>query len=63
VHKRFLAYREAHEYFGRNVPRLDAARFAELDAEFRALDARGEAARTGEEQARFGELARLLLRD
>ncbi len=63
VHRRFLDYRDRHEYFGRDLPRLDLARFTELDLEFRGLDAKGEDARDDEEQARFAELAKVLLMD
>ena len=63
LHRRFLDYREAFEYFGRAVKRLTPEEFAPLDAEFRVLDRMREGARTREEQARHDELARILLRD
>lgn len=63
VHKRFLDYRDRHEYFGKKIPKLDAATFVQADAEQRGLDAKGEKARDDEEEARFVELSRILLRD
>lgn len=61
-HRRFLDYREMHGYFGKNTKMLDAATFAAADDEHRALAAKGEA-RDDEEEARFAELAAVLLRD
>ena len=63
IHKRFLDYRDAYEYFGRDLQKLTPEEFGPLDAEFRALEQKGEEARDDEEQARFDALARLLLRD
>ena len=62
THKRFLDYRDRHGYFGRQTKMMTMAEFERADAEHRALEARGED-RDDEEQARFDELARLLLRD
>jgi len=62
THKRFLDYRERATYFGKTGKTVDAETFATLDAELEALEAKGEA-RDDEEEARFAELARLLLRD
>jgi len=64
VHKRFLDYRDRHVYFGKESgqPPLSLEEFAKVDAEQRALEARGEA-RDDEEEARFAELCRLLFRD
>ena len=63
THKRFLDYRERHGYFGKQRKLLSMAEFEPLDKEHRALDAKGEQGRDDEEQARFDELSRLLLRD
>jgi hypothetical protein len=62
THKRFLEYRERATYFGKSGKTVDAATFAALDAELEALEIKGEA-RDDEEDARFAELLRLLLRD
>ena len=64
THKRYLDYRERHDYFGEGLRmrKLTAAEFAEHDAELRALAAKGEA-RDDEEDARHAELSKLLLRD
>lgn len=63
VHKRFLEYRDLHEYFGKKIPKLDAETFVKLDAEQRLLDAKGEKGRDDEEEARYAELSNVLLRD
>ncbi len=63
THKRFLDYRERHRYFGRRLKLLTMAEFEAADKEHRALDAKGEGGRDDEEQARYDELSRLLLRD
>jgi hypothetical protein len=63
VHKRFLEYRDLHEYFGKKIPKLDAASFVKADAEQRVLDAKGEKGRDDEEEARYVELSKILLRD
>ncbi len=65
THKRFLDYREAYEYFGEGLRarKLTAAEFAEYDVEQRALAAKGEEGRDDEDEARFAELSKLLLRD
>lgn len=61
-HRRFLDYQEMHAYFGKKTRKLALAEFVTADAEFRVLDAKGEA-RDDEEEARWTELAALLLRD
>jgi len=63
THKRFLDYRERHAYFGKREKLLAMAEFEALDREHRTLDAKGEDARDDEEQERYAELSRLLLRD
>ena len=65
THKRFLDYRERHVYFGAETrrPALTAKEFASADAAQRTLDAMGEEGRDDEEEARFRELSKLLLRD
>ena len=63
VHKRFLDYRERHEYFGRKVKVLSYDEFAPLDAEHRELARIGEEDRDDEEEARFVELSKGLFRD
>jgi hypothetical protein len=64
VHSRFLDYRERYIYFAKGVkaPQLTADEFVLADAEYRALDAKGDT-REDEEEARLEELARLLFRD
>jgi hypothetical protein len=64
VHKRFLDYRERYGYFAkeRSAPLLSYEQFAAMDAEQRALDARGDA-RDDDEETRFAELTKLLFRD
>ena len=62
VHKRFLDYRDKHEYFGRQIPLLKADEFVTADAEQRTLEALGDA-RDDEEEERFAALSKLLLRD
>ncbi len=63
-HKRFLDYRDRHAYFGKETrrPPLSMEEFASADAEQRALEAKGDA-RDDDEEARFVELCKLLLRD
>ena len=61
THKRYLDYRQKHEYFGRQLRMLAMDEFAALDAEHRVLDAKE--ARDDEEEARWEELSQLLLRD
>lgn len=63
THKRFLDYRERHRYFGKRLQLLTMAEFEAADKEHRALDAKGEEGRDEEEQARYDELSRVLLRD
>jgi hypothetical protein len=62
LHKRYLDYRERHVYFGRKLPLLGAADFTALDAEAADLGAKGEE-RDDEEEARYADVLRLLLRD
>ena len=62
VHKRFLDYRERHQYFGKNIRILDYEEFAKLDEEQRTLDRKGDL-RDDEEEARWVELTRALFRD
>ncbi len=61
THKRYLDYRQKHEYFGRQLRMLAMDEFAKLDAEHRILDAKEP--RDDEEEARYEELSTLLLRD
>ncbi len=61
THRRYLDYRESHGYFARSEPCLDYPAFAVVDAELRALEAKG--ALDDEEEARREELAALLYRD
>lgn len=63
THKRFLDYRERHKYFGKRLQLLSMAEFEPLDKEHRTLFAKGEESRDDEEEQRFQELSRLLLRD
>jgi hypothetical protein len=60
-HKRFLDYRERHQYFGAGKRKLAAEEFIKLDEEQRALEQKDP--RTDEEEARFAELCALLFRD
>jgi hypothetical protein len=64
VHKRFLEYRERYGYFakGEGVPYLSYEQFAKMDAEQRALAAKGDE-RDDEEEVRLQELTKLLFRD
>lgn len=61
VHKRYLDYRERHDYFGAKLRKLALAEFATLWDEHDALAAKES--RDDEEDARLDELAALLLRD
>jgi len=63
VHKRYLDYRERHEYFGRTTKLLGWAEFMPLDAEHVVLEAKGEDDRDDDEAARLEELSRVLFRD
>lgn len=63
THQRYLDYRDRHAYFASTTPILAKEAFLTADAEQRALDAKGEEARDDEEEARFAELSKLLLRD
>ena len=62
THQRFLEYRERHEYFGGKNPILSNVEFVAADAEYNALDAKGEG-REDEEEVRYAELAKILFRD
>jgi hypothetical protein len=62
LHKRYLDYRERHGYFGRKLPLLSAADYTRFDAELADLAAKGEE-REDEDEERYTELLRLLLRD
>ena len=62
THKRYLDYRDRHAYFGRRLKMLTMAEFEAADREHASLEAKGDS-RDDEENARHGELARLLLRD
>lgn len=66
VHKRFLDYRERYEYFKHDCVKagiglMDMKSFEAADVEYYAL--KKLATRSDEEDARFEELAKLLLRD
>lgn len=63
VHKRYLEYRERHEYFGKSTKLLGWAEFVPLDAEHLMLDAKGEDNRDDDEAARFDEISTVLFRD
>jgi hypothetical protein len=60
VHKRFLDYRDLHQYFGAKKPPMPYLEFQKLDAEYRDLSQR---ARDDEEEVRLEELAQLLHRN
>jgi hypothetical protein len=62
THKRFLAYRDKHGYFGATTPLLGREAFLAADKEHLELDAKGER-RDDDEEARYEELAKLLFRD
>jgi hypothetical protein len=62
LHKRYLDYRERHVYFGRMLPLLGAADFTALEAEAADLAGKG-ADRDDEEEARYAEVLRVLLKD
>ena len=63
THRRYLEYRERHQYFGDNAPALGREEFLAADAEHLPLDQKGEDARDDDEEARWQELSKLLLRD
>lgn len=65
THKRYLDYRERYGYFVKQGQgaMLGPVEFAAADKEQRALDAIGEGQRDDEEEARYEELSRILLRD
>ena len=62
THKRYLDYRDRHGYFGGTKRMLSGEEFAALDREHADLLAK-EGRRDDEEELRFEELCRLLLRD
>lgn len=62
THKRYLDYRERHVYFGKRQRMLTMEEFVRAEAEYLALDAKGER-RDDDEESRFEELCRELLRD
>lgn len=62
THKRYLEYRDRHEYFGATSPILTREQFLPADAEQRELEAKGDG-RDDDEEARFEELCELLFRD
>lgn len=62
THQRFLDYRERHSYFGKKTTLLGNAEFVALDAEYNALEDKGDK-RDDEEEARYVELAKVLFRD
>jgi hypothetical protein len=66
THRRYLDYRERYEYFVRGEPKpamLAQAEFVALEVELRALEAKGEAGRDDEDEARLLEVVAILLRD
>jgi hypothetical protein len=62
AHRRYLEYRDHHAYFAATTPVLGREDFLRADDEQRALHAKGDA-RDDEEEARYEELSKLLLRD
>jgi len=62
THKRYLDYRQRHEYFGRQKAILTLAEFEPLDVEARELEAKGRT-RDDEEETRLYDLYVILLRD
>ena len=62
THRRYLDYRDRHAYFGGTTPILARDAFLAADEEHRLLDEKGER-RDDDEEARFEELSKLLLRD
>jgi hypothetical protein len=63
THKRYLDYRAQHTYFGRELTALTMDQFEAADREQRELEAKGDAGRDDEEEARLAELNRILFRD
>jgi hypothetical protein len=62
AHRRFLAYLESHEYFGRpERKKLDREAWSELDAELTGLLTLGVL--TAQDRRRMAELRGLLFRD
>jgi hypothetical protein len=62
AHRRYLEYRDRHAYFGATTPVMTRDDFLRADEEQRTLDAKGES-RDDEEEARYAELSKILLRD
>ena len=62
THKRFLAYRDKHGYFGGTTALLGRDAFLAADKEQRELEAKGEG-RDDDEESRYEELSQLLFRD
>ena len=62
THKRYLAYRDKHAYFGASSKVLGRDEFIAADKEQRELDAKGER-RDDDEEQRWTELSKLLFRD
>ncbi len=60
-HRQYLDYLAQHEYFGRRLQKLGMAEFEAFDREYQELASR--TTRDDEQEARFDELAKLLLRD
>jgi len=63
THKRFLAYRDKHGYFGGTSPILGRDAFLAADKEQRELEAKGDDGRDDDDEARWAELSKLLFRD
>gem|GEM_PF-1581738 len=63
AHQRYLDYRDRFGYFGAGKKMLSREEFTPLEEELDALEAKGEDGRDDEEEARFVELCRVLLRD
>ncbi len=62
THQRYLEYRDRHGYFAATTPILNREQFLEADREQRELEEKGDR-RDDEEEARWEELSKLLLRD
>jgi hypothetical protein len=62
THKRYLDYRERHAYFGRRQKLLSMDEFEKAETELTALESKGER-RDDDEEARYVELCRDLLKD
>jgi hypothetical protein len=61
AHKRYLDYRERHDYFGRRLEMLTMQQFTDAENELAHLAAQPE--RDDEDEARLRELSLVLLRD